>query len=93
MKHINKFVVDKIAPDWKKMADSLEFEIHSIRSIEQSYPKSTSDCCDNLIRNWLSTDQGLKPKTWQTLINALKDIKSLTAATKEIEDDIQRING
>ena len=74
------------------MADSLEFDIQTIRAIEQSCMKATLDCCDNLIRNWLSTDQGLKPKTWQTLINALKDIKNLTAVTKEIEDDFQSLS-
>jgi len=92
MKHINKFVIDKIAPDWKKVADSLEFDIQKIREIEHNYMRITSDCCDTLIRNWLSTDQGQKPKTWQTLISALKDIKNLAVVTKEIENDIQNLS-
>ena len=44
-----------------------------------------------MMRDWLSTDVGIKPKVWSTLIAALKDVKQLTAVVEEIEEDIKHI--
>ena len=44
-------------------------------------------CCE-LLCEWLSTDHGIKPKTWTTLLTALKQIKKLTSASNEIEKDL-----
>ena len=46
------------------------------------------ESCDEMMRDWLSTGVGLKPKVWSTLIAALKDVKQLTAIVEEIEQDI-----
>ncbi|XP_065908551.1 uncharacterized protein [Dysidea avara] len=91
MKYLNKFVIDRVAPDWKKVADSLEFDIQTIRLIEKKCANNPLDCCDELFRDWLSSDHGLKPKNWETLITALKDIQKLQATTADIEKDIKNI--
>ena len=44
-----------------------------------------------MMRDWLSTDIGIKPKVWSTLIAALKDVKQLTASVEEIEQDVKCI--
>jgi len=92
MKYLNKFVIDRVAPDWKKVADSLEFDIQTIRLIERKCANNPMDCCDELFRDWLSSDHGLKPKHWKTLISALKDIKNFTATAADIENDIKSIH-
>ena len=91
MKHLNKYVIPKIAAEWKKVADSLEFDIHTIRIIEKKFHNYHLESCDEMLRDWLSTDVGLKPKVWSTLIAALKDVKQLTAAVEEIKQDIKHI--
>ena len=47
-----------------------------------------------MMRDWLSTDVGLKPKVANShnLIAALKDVKQFTAIVKEIEEDIKHIS-
>ena len=90
MKHLNQYVIPKIAAEWKKVADSLEFDIHTIRIIEKKFQKDPLESCDEMMRDWLSTDVGIKPKVWSTLIAALKDVKQLTAIVAEIEQDIRR---
>ena len=92
MKHLNKYVIPKIATEWKKVADSLEFDLHTIRIIEKKFQKDPMESCDEMMRDWLSTDVGLKPKVWSTLIAALKDVKQLTATVEEIEQDIKHIS-
>ena len=41
-------------------------------------------CCKELFKNWLSTDNGAKPKIWQTLLDKLKEIKELCGVTEDI---------
>ena len=91
MKHLNKYVIHKIAADWKRVADSLEFDIHTIRIIEKKFQNDPLESCEEMMRDWLSTDVGLKPKIWSTLIAALKDVEQLTAIVERIEQDIQCI--
>ena len=76
MKHLNNYVIPKIAADWKRVADSLEFDI---RIIKKKFQNDPLVLCEEMIRDWLSTDVGLKPKIWSTLIAALKDVEQLTA--------------
>ena len=91
MKHLNQYVIPKIAADWKKVADSLEFDIHTIRIIERKCQNNPLESCDELMRDWLSSGVGIKPKIWSTLIAALKDLKHLTATVEGIEQDIKCI--
>ena len=89
MRHLNKMVVQRIAAYWKKVADELEFEVWKIKTIEKKYRGDPEDCCDELLREWLSSGLGLHPKTWSTLINALKEVKQLTAITETIETNLK----
>ena len=50
--------------------------------------KDLIECCKNLFNNWLRTDHGPKPKTYQTLLKHIKKIDKLAAASKVIEKDL-----
>ena len=89
MKHLNNTVIPRIAAYWKKVADALEFEVWKILTIEKKYRGDPEECCDELLRIWLSSGLGLHPKTWSTLINALKYVKQLTAITENIETNLR----
>ena len=92
MRHLNNIVIPKIAAYWKKVADALEFEVWKIINIDKKHKSDPEECCDELLRQWLSCGLGLNPKTWSTLINALKEVKQLTAITEAIKKvDIQSI--
>jgi len=91
MRHLNNIVIPRIAAYWKKVADALEFEVSKIKIIEKKYKSDPEECCDELLREWLSSGLGLHPKSWSTLINALKEIKQLTAVTETIEMNIKII--
>ena len=47
-------------------------------------------CCVELLEDWLSSDGGISPKLWSRLIEALKGIKSLTAVTEMIIQDLTK---
>ena len=47
-------------------------------------------CCVELLENWLSTDKGVSPKSWSTLIEVLRQIKSLASMTQKIVQDLAK---
>ena len=89
MKQLMDKVVPRVAADWKQLAFMLEFDISRVNIIKQKGRDDPESCCYELLCEWLSTDHGIKPKNWTTLLTALKQIKKLTSVTDEIEKDLQ----
>ena len=88
MKHLNNIVVQKIAANWKNVADSLEFEYWIIKNIEVKYRNYPEECCQELLRDWLSLDHGIGPKTWSTLLKVLKETRGCTAVAELIKNEM-----
>ena len=89
MKHLHQLVIPKVASEWKTVADYLEFKLSLIKIIEEQCRNDPVKCCTELFRQWLSSDDGVGPKTWSTLIIILKEIRLLSAATQEIEENLK----
>ena len=88
MKELHEFVIPHITPYWREVADYLEYNIAVIKTIKEKFNYNPVKCCDDLLRNWLSTSNGVGPKTWSTLIVTLKEIKDLEEVAKQIERHI-----
>ena len=75
------------------MADFLDYDDHmsTIEIIAEKHRDDPVKCCDGLLRDWLTTDHGAAPKTWNTLIKALKEIDELCTAVSEIEGDLKKL--
>ena len=41
------------------------------------------------IDSWLSTNYGVGPKTWSTLFDKLKEVDNLSAATRQIINELE----
>ena len=80
-----KIVIPKIKANWKHFAYSLGYDTPTVKAI-QSDCRDCGTCCENLFEDWLSTEHGVTPKTWHTLLWKIKQVDSLCAAA----DDIQR---
>ena len=85
MKQLMDLVIPRVAADWRRLAFAPEFEISTVKIITLKGSDDPELCCEELLHDWLSTDHGIKPKNWTTLLAALKLIKQLTGATAEIE--------
>ncbi|XP_065912071.1 uncharacterized protein [Dysidea avara] len=90
-KHLLDVVVRRVAADWDKVADQLEFDISTIRIIQRKYRDDPEECCHQLLKEWVTTDKGVGPKNWATLLAALKKIRQLISVTEQIEDDLRRL--
>ena len=93
MKVLVKYVIPRIAHKWRTVADFLDYDDHTstIEIIAEKHRDDSVKCCDGLLRDWLSTDHGAAPKTWNTLIEALKEIDQLRTAVSEIERDLNNL--
>ena len=89
MKQLMDKVIPRVAADWKQLAFMLEFDISRVNIVKQKGRDDPEPCCHELLCEWLSTDHGMKPKNWTTLLTALKQIKKLTSVTDEIEKDLK----
>ena len=87
MGDLNRIVVPKIQADWEEVAYALRYEISTVKSIKEENG-SPKKCCSGLLTDWLTTDNGNSPKTWGTLIKALKGINELHSVTQEIEKEL-----
>ena len=83
----NKIVVSEVAAEWEDIAYALQYKIPTIKLIRSKH-EDPRKCCKELFEDWLTTDNGAKPKIWQTLLNKLKEIKELHAVTESITEKL-----
>ena len=88
MRLLHEIVVPRIAANWSIVADYLEYEVGYKQAIKERCDNDSERCCVELFEDWLSSDRGVYPKSWSRLIEALKGIRSLTATTEKIIQDL-----
>jgi len=76
--------------EWKTVAYSMKFNLDTISAIEKD-SHNVHECCDKLFTNWLTTNNGLAPKTWKTLLDRIKEVDDLARASDEIEKEILKL--
>ena len=89
MVDIITIVIPRIQAEWEDVAYALDFEIATVKAIKTN--DNPKKCCRELFIDWLSTDHGVGPKTWSTLIEKLKKIEELAAATNEIINELEKL--
>ena len=68
-------IIDKVAPIWKNTALTLGFDEAKISCIEIGSHYKPEDATREMFSLWLKGANNLKPPTWSTLIESLKDVK------------------
>ena len=43
------------------------------------------NCCTALIEDWITTDNGVTPKSWNKLVEVLSEVDELESATQDIK--------
>ena len=84
MHDLNTIVVPKVSAQWEDIAFALQYDIPTVEKISVKCKDDPTKCCKELFKNWLTTDNGAKPKIWQTLMDKLKEIEDLTSVTEDI---------
>ena len=82
---MEKHVIPRISADWDTVAAYLEYTIPVKNTIKKANRGQPRKCCTALLEDWITTDNGVKPKTWEKLIEVLSVISSLAMVTKQIK--------
>ena len=89
MWNLYEIVVPQIMAHWEEVAYvSLRYKISTVQGIEASCKADPKKCCQALFKNWLTTSNGISPKTWETLLKQLQKVEELTASVEEIKKKI-----
>ena len=79
-----KIVIPKVKASWDKLAYSMGYSVNAVRGFERD-GRNSDEQCRKFFEDWLTTGRGYTPKTWQTLLDRLKEVDDLTSAVEEIE--------
>ena len=88
MSTLLKIVVPKVAAYWDTIAYCLDIEIPRVDIIREKCSNNPEKCCKEVFIHWLTSKEGIRPKTWKVLLQTLKEITELTAVTEQIEKEL-----
>ena len=83
MKWMHKVIIPKVCYCWRTVADYLEYPVEKKKEIEERQRGDPYNCCAELMEDWLASDRGVTPKTWQTLVSVLKEVGQLSTSSIE----------
>ena len=87
MFELTEIVAPKIMRKWEFLAFCMRYTPAEI-AVFKNKAWNLKECCKNLFDNWLTTDHGPTPKTYQTLLKHIKKITDLAGASEAIEKDL-----
>ena len=89
MWQVNKIVVPLVMAHWEDVAyNSLHYDIPTVEGIDAKRKSDPKKCCQELLIDWLSTDRGVGPKTWETLLKQLEEVPELIASVEKIKKQL-----
>ena len=87
---VNVHVIPKIMDHWKDVAlHSLRYDPSMIETLEKKNPSDPKQCCFDLIEDWLKTEHGPTPKTWETLLTQLRNVEELADRVDDITKQLK----
>ena len=86
---LQKIVIPNIKHEWRSVAYSMEYEVSDVKAIEKEAQNDLATCCEKLFEDWLSTNHYPTPKTWRNLLERIREVTNLYAATEKIEKKLK----
>ena len=87
MWELTEIVIPNIKDEWESLAYRMRYTTQDVKGFKKD-AQNNVECCKNLLDNWISTNHGPEPKSYQTLLKCIKKIKSLAAASKTVEKEL-----
>ena len=87
MRKLIKLVIPEVKAHWKNLAYSMDYKTAEINAME-SDGKDVSERCTKLFEDWLDTNHGCTPKTWEKLLERIKEVPKLDAAAERIKENL-----
>ena len=80
---LSKIVIPRIMIYWENLAEVFRYDLVTITPIKEKHYDDPKRCCREFFIDWLTTNNGAKagPKTWSTLLDALKKVDEISTDT------------
>ena len=88
MRWMHKLIIPEVCYCWKTVADYLDYPVAKKKEIEERQRGDPYKCCAELMEDWLTSDRGVKPKTWHILVSVIKEVAELKSSAKSIEQHL-----
>ena len=91
---LTKIVIQKVKDKWEYIAEALRYDLATIKAIKDTCKGNPKDCCRELFKDWLTTNNGAKagPKVWSTLFDVLKQVDEIASdITKDIIAEVKQL--
>ena len=88
---IIKIVFPKIKAKWQYVAYFMKYTPLEVKAFKND-SNDLEGSCLNLFTDWLTTNHGITPKTWQILIDKIKIVDGLQNAAENIEEEVKTLN-
>ena len=86
-----KIVFPKIKAKWQFVAYVMKYTPLEVKAFKND-SNDLDENCLNLFTDWLNTNHGITPKTWQILIDQIKTVDGLQNAAENIEEKVKTLN-
>ena len=91
MKDLIDIVIPRVAAEWTTVAHHMDFEVYEIEIIRKKHRDDPEKCCEELFDRWLKQNHECD-KNWKVLLDILKKIRKLTAATEQIKKKLSQLH-
>ena len=83
LRELKIIVVPEVKAEWRSLAISMEYKGSEISTIKKDHD-GVEEQCIKLFDDWLETSNGCTPKTWETLLERIKEVPKLFASEGRI---------
>ena len=88
MKLLYKFVIPKVSAHWEVILAYLQYDLSFKQELDKKHKRDPRSCCTNLLEDWISSDAGIGPKTYTTLLEVLYSIPEVANFAQDIKNQL-----
>ena len=90
MHNLNRFVIPEIEAHWENVAFALDFKIPTVESIREKHQGDPKKCCQELLKCWLITSQGVSPKNLSILLEKIIEVDQLATVRARVLESLPK---
>ena len=87
MKNILKFVIPHITAKCDDLAYMMNYGPNDVETFKKD-SQNVEECSKKMFINWLTSGHDPNPKTYQNLLNYIKEVNDLIVASEKIEEQL-----
>jgi len=87
---INDIIVPKVSTYWHVVLVYLEYDVVFKKELEKKHKGDPQLCCTALFEDWITSDRGVGPKTYNKLLDVLNQFPDTSDCAAEIKQCLEK---